>query len=257
MTEAAEPPTQPFIITKEYRRFAEFCDACRRDRYIGVCVGAPGVGKTLSARYYATGATQPYRIPGQIDVHHSFVYTPAVTNTPKQIERDLRHLRWHIEVEIADETETWEYDPPRYLEAIIIDEADRLKMASLEQIRDCYDRWQIGLILIGMPGLEKRLARYQQLYSRVGFFHQFRALSREEVSFILEHQWGTFGLLFKQTDFTDAEALAAVLRITGGNFRLLQRLFSQIERILQINQIHTISKEVVETARENLVIGIT
>ena len=113
----------------------------------------------------------------------------------------------------------------------------------------------VGVVLIGLSGIEQRLARSPQLSSRVGFVHHFRPLSEEELRFILAHKWREIGLTFSPDVYTDAEALAAITRITGGNFRLVQRLFAQIEPVLAINRLRTITAEVVDTAREHLVIG--
>lgn len=44
-------------------------------------------------------------------------------------------------------------------------------MSSLEQMRSIFDAGGVGLILIGMPSLEKRVARYPQFFSRIGFVH--------------------------------------------------------------------------------------
>ena len=139
---------------------------------------------------------------------------------------------------------------------MIVDEVNRLKEAGLEQLRDLYDRGHFGMVLIGMPGLEKRLARYPQLYSRVGFVHQFRVLSEDETRFVLNERWGHLGVTGNVEDYTDQEATSAIVRITAGNVRLIHRLLMQVERILQINELHTVTKEVVEAARENLVIGL-
>jgi len=54
-----------------------------------------------------------------------------------------------------------------------------------------------------------------------------------------------------------AEAIAAIIRITGGNFRLLNRLLTQMERILEINAPREAAKVVVKAACGTLVIGET
>lgn len=271
-----------FIVTKEYRRFVEFCDACRRERYIGLCFGPPGVGKTVSARHYARfdvieAQLRDYHIgigrsPEAVEVR-TVVYTPTVANTPRSVDKELTWISSRLNYLVADTLEglteeeqddlyeKGEWQPPKYseeyVELVIVDEADRLRMASLEQLRDHYDRRELGLVLIGMPGIEKRLARYPQLYSRVGFVHQYRALGVDELRFILASHWEKLGLRLSPDDFTDAEAMSAVARITGGNFRLVHRLLAQVERILDINKLTVVTKEVVETAREALVIGAT
>lgn len=95
-----------FVVTKEYRRFAEFCDACRRDRYIGLCFGQPGVGKTASARHYASSSLVeavidrhlPYAESDVIDpdaatgTTRSIVYTPTVTVSPRHLQSELTGL---------------------------------------------------------------------------------------------------------------------------------------------------------------------
>ena len=128
------------------------------------------------------------------------------------------------------------------------------KRARLYIIRDIADRGEIGLVLLGMPGLDKRLKRAPQLYSRIGFAQEIVPLSEEETRFFLEQRW-SHRVSAHSDDFTDQEAVAAIIRITQGNMRLIDRLMLQVERVLAANQLTVVTKEVVETARKNLIIG--
>ncbi len=263
-----------FLVTKEYRRFAEFCDACHRSHDIGVCSGAPGVGKTRSARHDAHWdrvepllpphpLLQALPLAAEIATYHTLVSTPTVTGSPARLATDVNGLegafaRLVEEARPIDDPRPW-WPACSYVELIIVDEADRLRTQGLEHLRDVDDRanqrGQLGLVLIGLPGIEKRLARYPQLSSRVGFVHHDRALSAAELHFIVTRKWAERGLTLSPDDFADIEVVAAIARITGGNVRLVQRLFSQIARVMQINELRTITAEVVDAARASLVIG--
>lgn len=76
-----------------------------------------------------------------------------------------------------------------------------------------------------------------------------------DIRFLLDQRW-SHRLSAHSEDFTDQEAVAAILRITRGNMRLIDRLMMQVEHVLVANQLQVVTKEVVETARENLIIGL-
>lgn len=264
-----------FIATKEHRRFVEFATAVRKHRYIGLCFGPAGVGKTLSARRYANwDMAEPLiegwgpRTPADAAVNAALArsravfYTPTVLGTLRSLRDTLDEHMVRVSICIEEDADAdgagqGVRDSRRLVELLIIDESERLPTTAIELIREIFDRTGVGVILIGMPGLEKRLSRYPQLFSRVGFAHHYRPLQGDELTFVLTRHWRRLGLALDDADFTDTQAIAAIARITGGNFRLLHRLFVQIGRILKINDLSVITEDVVEAARSTLVIGAT
>ena len=94
-----------FISTQEHRRFTEFANAVRKHRYIGLCHGMAGVGKTLSARRYARwdsavdllmtwGARQEsdLKIYADLARARAVFYTPTVGSTLRELRQDLPRL---------------------------------------------------------------------------------------------------------------------------------------------------------------------
>lgn len=255
-----------FIGTKEFRKFAEFCDSCKKSRYIGLCYGPPGVGKTYAATRFAhwdlieqwQESFSEYSAPAAVQTFDAVLVTPGVSESPKEVQTQTNRARFwlHHAISATHGEEASMTGKGDQTKLIIVDEADRLSALGLEQMRAISDRENISVVFIGMPGLEKRMSRYAQLYSRIGFVHEMKTLSEEEVLFIVERKWVELGCKFNKDDFVDAEALAALVRMTHGNFRLIGRLLFQVQRILKINGLSLITKEVIEAARKNLVIGV-
>jgi hypothetical protein len=295
-----------FVETLEYQRFVEFCEACRQFRYIGLCYGPPGIGKTLSAVRYSRADQIVPRDRWTSEVNDdqpvdTLLYTASVINTPSGVKSDINLARERVmsivldpirreaslvleEIRLKDDKRRREImdkrgcspcDSPAvdpiYFETykqyqgkeraigdpttlILVDEADRLHMNSLEQIRSIFDEGKAGLVLIGMPGIEKRIARFPQFYSRIGFVHEFRPLDAAQLQQLLESRWAPAGVKLPAEPLPP-EVIASLTRMTGGNFRLLARLLTQIERVLDVNDLHCVSDAVVEAARDSLVIG--
>lgn len=121
----------PFTVTKEHRRFIEFRDACHRQRYIGLCYGPPGVGKTLSARHYLLA--EPAHEGDLGSGSRTILYTPTVSNNPGQIARDVQRLRDGLRYRLGDVLAANEaqriWPPPGRTELILVDEAPRKSIA--------------------------------------------------------------------------------------------------------------------------------
>lgn len=262
-------PSTSFILTKEYYRFEEFAQACESFKYIGICYGKPGVGKTQSAKNYAQThpidkahfiETLDQQTKQLIEKSRAVYYAASITDSPKQLSQAIyREIsRFGGAYLRAQGNINWEdilLKAHEHCPLVIVDEADCLNHKTLEQLRHLYDKYSFGLVLIGMPGFEKRLSRYPQLFSRIGFAHEFQLLSFDETEFIIEQHWNQLGLQLDKKQFSNVEALKAMVQITQGNFRLIRRMLDQINRLHQINHFKTIDLDVIHAARDCLVIG--
>lgn len=273
------PPTtrSGFVSTRGHRRFEGFCEDVARYRCVGVCVGPAGVGKTASARRYSKWDVIEPRYPRfshtekpppEVASVKSVFYTPPVASRPRLIASEVEARRnlvdWFAAVAEQEDVDVGEGTDGRdhcdgglpeehdRMRLLVVDEANWLKMPDLEQLRSMHDREGFGLVLVGMPGLEKGLARYPRLYSRVGFVHRYAPLGAEETEAVVKEHAGAFGLSLPPEAFANRGGTSALVRESRGNFRLLEKLLQQCERVVRINGLSAADAGVVETARKAL-----
>jgi hypothetical protein len=76
-------------------------------------------------------------------------------------------------------------------------------------------------------------------------------LDEAQMTNLLNRRWLPAGVRLPDAVLAP-DVIAMLIRMSGGNFRLLTRLLAQVERV---NQSEIVSKEIVTAARDGLVIG--
>ena len=122
---------------------------------------------------------------------------------------------------------------------IIIDEADRLKVERIEDLRDIQEITGVPIVLIGEEGLHAKYNGRQRIYSRVAEVVEFEPIESMDV-LIFATQAADLTL-----DSSAAEALAAQ---SGGSFRMVYNLISRLEEFALANSLKEIDCKVLADA---------
>lgn len=235
-------------------------------------MGSSGVGKSLAARHYAQWKYFNHFTNRQLEQLpipdaqlvlgcDTVIYTPWVSMTANSVIVQLLSLMGIFEATMFNMLKENGSPNPAPTEArvklIIIDEAHRLKYQSIEHIRDLFDQLQIGIVLMGLHGLEKFIVRLPQFRNRLGFRHEFKPLSVQDMMDILEsEQLNELEYGITNQDFDHRDTIKALVRATSGNMRTFHRLCLQIRRVMRVNQVDLITKDVIDAARQALIIGL-
>ncbi len=234
----------PFIVTRQVKEMSSVCQALIETREMGVIHGDPGVGKTLTAAQI----TEKWNRRG----YPKAVYTEAdVGSTPAGV---ARKILWAIAnlraANAADSARIIEnLTQEQEVDILLIDEAERLNHHSLEMIRSIYDRTRVPIVLIGMTDIVRSLRSHKKFYSRIGIAYHYEPLSLNQLIDYLE----ILHPLLKDIDpVLEKSLLEFIYKSTCGEFRRINRLVKQAERVRKANNHPVLSLSVFEAASKLL-----
>lgn len=145
------------------------------------------------------------------------------------------------------------------IDTVLLDEADRLNDECLEVARDLYDRTGIPVIFLGTPKLERRVEKFPQLYSRIGFYQEYAPFTVQETEDFLalalsEWEGLTDGPRIRTATRTfsptERSAIWTIQQVTGGVVREIRRIMEQVDRLVRVNKVSEMDPEVVRLAAE-------
>jgi len=234
----------PFIVTTQVKEMSAVCCALIETGEMGVVYGEPGVGKTLTAEAISQ-KWQKRSSPKAVYLEADVGSTPS--GIAKKVLRSMADLR---PANAADATRIIEnLTRESHWDLLIIDEAERLNHHSLEMLRSIYDRTRVPILLIGMFELVRHLRSHKKFYSRIGISYKYEPLSFHQLSGYLSN---LHPLLADIEENDEKTLLDFIYKTTRGEFRRINRLVKQAERVQKANNHPVLSLSVFESASELL-----
>ena len=121
---------------------------------------------------------------------------------------------------------------------IYVDEADRLHIGRLEDLRDIFDETGCPIVLIGEQGLPAKVAARGRINDRIPreFRVPFEKVSTQDLSLYA----------LEAADLKlDAPAVKALHRLSKGNFRQAHNLIQSLEQMARAEETDTVGQEMV------------
>ncbi len=219
-----------FVKTANYEKVRTALDQLKKraapERNIVLISGVPGLGKTSAIDRVAADESALYLRASSVESPVSLMRALAETNPQIGGKGSARTIQDNV-VRFMLRHRTG---------LLIIDECQHLirdRVDMLEALRDISDRTECPLVLVaGENGVEKRLARHQQIASRVAVAIEFQPASEADVSQVVR-QLGEYAY--------DDQLIKMLTQRTDGVMRLILESINRLDQFARANQLERVT----------------
>lgn len=223
-----------------------------------VITGEVGTGKTTLLKVFMSSAESV--------IHTAFVYNPTLSFTEllRFILNDLEiphstddkiALMERLNEYLLDQLKKGQFV------ALLLDEAQRLSAALLEELRllsnfETHKAKLIQIVLMGQPELEQRLDEpgLRQLKQRVALRCRLAPLKSDEVQHYIGHRLATAG--YKGTELFERKAVERITFYSTGIPRLINVICDSALLIAYAASKHKVSAEMIEEVARDLKLAV-
>lgn len=213
-----------FVKTKNVKKFSgtinNLIDKSSATPKMGLIYGAPGLGKSHAAIWWATKNNALY-VRAQHKMNTRWLLQEILAEVGEDIKGNISTLSNQCKMRLK-------LNP----HVLIVDEIDYLLESenTIEVLRDIHDNVGIPVVLIGMQNSKNKLGKYQHLYDRLSEILEFQSFSKEDVDIIVDE--------LSEVKITE-EAKQIIFENTN-RFRQLIKDISLLENLAKTNGLNKI-----------------